>query len=145
MKNLIYVVIAIIVIILLVVFLGGNGDSKPSLSGDTETFEVSMGETSGVEGLSINPIEVQEDSRCQEDVECIQAGTVVIKANLIVGDAEGINDVRIFQLGKISIVEDNAVLLSKVSPNTNSQNVINPEDYVFTFEVGEASENPEAN
>jgi len=145
MKNTIYVIIAVIIIILIVVLVGGNGNGVAKLKGDTEMVEAGLQGEAVASGITIIPIEVLEDNRCQEDVECVDAGTVRLRANLIVGDSEGVNNVRVFELGKITIIEDKAVVLAKVSPNTNSEIVINPEDYKFTFEVGEASENPEEN
>ncbi len=53
-----------------------------------EEILLSVGETKTFSDLKITFKEVVSDSRCPEDVQCIQAGEVVVKALLQKGDSE---------------------------------------------------------
>src|SRR6185437_3005515 len=49
------------------------------------TLQAKIGQTISGLGVTITPMKVLEDSRCPVDVECIQAGTVRIDAELSAG------------------------------------------------------------
>lgn len=91
-----------------------------------------IGQSAQALGVVITPILVLEDSRCPVDVQCIQAGTVRLRAQLQsgLGSAE-----QVFTLGQPITTEAETVTLILVSPAKNSTITIGPSEYVFEFEI----------
>lgn len=81
---------------------------------------------------SVMPLKVVEDSRCPEDVQCIQAGTVRVQATLM--SANG-TSVQTFTLNKPVTTESETITLTAVRPSKKSTATIAPQDYIFTFTV----------
>ena len=79
-------------------------------------------------GTSIKPLEVIEDSRCAVDVQCIQAGTVRLKA--LINSAE-----QIVSLNVPVTVGQKTLTMTKVEPIKYANKQIAPADYRFTFEI----------
>jgi hypothetical protein len=96
------------------------------------TVELGLGQKGDVGEVSIMPESVTQDSRCPEDVQCIQAGTVEVRATLT--SALG-TDERDFTLGEPVTTEAEAVTLVKVTPAKNSKTTIAESAYRFTFKV----------
>lgn len=117
-------------------FLIKNSDNRiavpPTENTGPVTLEVQIGKRISGLGVTIEPIEVIEDSRCPTDVVCIQAGTVRLRANLTsgLGTAE-----QIFKLNAPITTEAEEITLLEVSPATNSKIQISPADYRFTFKI----------
>ncbi len=88
----------------------------------------------GASGLDVKivPTEVLEDSRCPLDVNCIQAGTVKIKAILESGLGKAN---QVFQLSNPITTEAEEITLVKVLPEKYSSKKIDSSDYEFTFKV----------
>lgn len=92
-----------------------------------------IGETvMGALGVKITPLKILEDSRCPVDVQCIQAGTVRLQAQVV--DGMGTSTVT-FILGKPITLEASAVVLIDVQPTKHSQVTLQPSDYTFTFSI----------
>lgn len=83
-------------------------------------------------GVRITPLEVLEDSRCPIDVQCIQAGTVRIKARLVSGLGTVTQE---FKLGQPITTEAEEVTLTDVSPAPKAGVKIQDSAYVFTFTI----------
>ena len=83
-------------------------------------------------GLTIRPISVEEDSRCPKDVQCVWAGRVRVKVEVIsgMGRSEGI-----LTQGETFTTEVEAITLTGVMPEQNSQMPIANKDYRLTFTV----------
>ncbi|MDO8728400.1 MAG: hypothetical protein Q7K26_00755 [bacterium] len=81
-------------------------------------------------GVFITPLEVVSDSRCPIDVVCIWAGEVSLKVKL---DKGIINKEVIFKQQIPLVFEGNTISLIDVTPENNSKQPINKEDYRFTF------------
>lgn len=86
-----------------------------------------------IDRVFITPLEILEDSRCPTDVNCIQAGTVKIRAQLEYGGVAHIEDLT--PLTKVPIAK-RFVILTKVTPAPTSKVKISPSDYRFEFTVG---------
>lgn len=132
MKTLISILVLIILIgagIWLWQWPKNNSIVTPA-SGDTVT--VSLGKSGGVNGVTITPREVLEDSRCPTDVQCIQAGRVRLRATLAAG--MGTAD-QTFIVGEPITTEAEAVTLLAVVPAKVSTKQIAPSEYRFTFKV----------
>ena len=82
--------------------------------------------------ISIRPISIEEDSRCPSDVQCIQAGTVRVKVQVVSGMG---TSVSILKLGQVFTTEGEAITLTNVLPNKKSTVPISDNDYRLTFNV----------
>lgn len=107
----------------------------PAVVAPTEssiTLEARLGETVSAFGVVITPEVLLEDSRCPTDVVCIQAGTVRVRAALMSGMG---NAVQEFKLGETYTTEAENVTLSAVTPAPLSTSSIEESEYQFTFVV----------
>lgn len=95
-----------------------------------------------ISGVTITPLEVMEDSRCPEDVQCIWAGTVKLRANISKpsGSFESV-----LELGKSVSTGTEDLTLVSVLPVPKAGEKIEFKDYKFEFTVkvkSSAAENP---
>ncbi|MCK9351694.1 MAG: hypothetical protein WCT49_01890 [Candidatus Paceibacterota bacterium] len=97
-----------------------------------ETVMVSIGEKKTASDVSIAPRELLEDSRCPANVQCIQAGTVRMKALMISGLGTALQE---FALGKMITTEAEEVTLIEVLPAAVAGVKIEPSAYQFVFTV----------
>lgn len=97
-----------------------------------ETVTAKIGQTVSVLGVSITPLEIVDDSRCPEDVQCIWAGTTHVRAKLVSGMGE--SEVT-FEIGQSITTEAEFVTLTSVNPAPKAGVTISPADYRLTFEV----------
>lgn len=81
-------------------------------------------------GVNITALDLVEDSRCPNDVTCIQAGTVKIRAKL---ESEGSNQTVILSLDNPVTFVGKQVTLISVEPATNSKIEIKDSEYRFQF------------
>jgi hypothetical protein len=107
--------------------------TSSSSSSSTTTLKVSLNTKSVVQGISITPVEVVEDSRCPVDVTCIQAGTVRVRSNIIL--VGGAQSSATFVLNTPQKVGPLTVTLTEVTPTKRSTVTVAPGDYRFTFIV----------
>ena len=106
------------------------------------SWSAKIGQTTAGFSAVVTPLEVLEDSRCPQNVNCIQAGTVRLRAKLssdLVSESEDLEE--IFTLNKPIQIEgeriDNeadTVTLVKVEPSPKAGVSITPTDYIFYFE-----------
>jgi hypothetical protein len=89
-----------------------------------------LGQRVYVDGPSVTPLEVLEDSRCPADVKCVWAGQVRIRATIHLGSGD---TVRELTSGKPEQVADGTLELVEVQPATHSTKPIAPGDYRFGF------------
>jgi hypothetical protein len=109
------------------------GEVVQNFEGESATGypkNVSIGEPLDIGRMTITVLEVIEDSRCPVDVQCIQAGTVRVRASI-----NSMNRDFIFELGAApQWIEDTGVSLEKVIPVSKKAGVIiEPSEYRFTF------------
>ena len=96
-----------------------------------------------IEGVTITPLEILEDSRCAEGVQCVWAGTVKLLANI--SKPSG-NWTQTLELGKPVSTGTEEVTLVSASPNPKQGENIPFEKYGFEFEVKvlpSSGENPD--
>jgi hypothetical protein len=98
----------------------------------TTTLDTQINKKVTAYNFSITPLEVVEDSRCPTDVQCIQAGTVRLKATLS-GDLGAYT--ATLELNKPLINEEVSITLKSVTPAPLSTHKITPGEYRFTLEV----------
>ena len=96
------------------------------------SLDASVGEKISGLGVSITPLAVLGDSRCPIDVQCIQAGTVMMQARLSSGLGTAM---QTFTLGQPITTEAETVTLTTVLPLPKAGVKINESEYIFTFEI----------
>lgn len=101
-------------------------------SGGPVSLEARIGEEAMGLGVRVIPLEVLEDSRCPVDVVCIWAGTVRVRARLISGLGEALQE---FILGESITTEAERVTLTEVYPPPKAGVKIKSSEYVFRFEI----------
>ena len=98
----------------------------------SERLELKLNESGTGNGVTVAPLQLLEDSRCPLDVECIQAGTVRVRATLVSGLGTA---TQIFILGEPITTEGEQVILSRVLPDKESTVTVTPQEYIFIFEI----------
>ena len=83
-------------------------------------------------GVTIVPTHILEESRCATGVQCIQAGTVRVRALMESGMGEAPQD---FRLNTPITTEAHSVELVEVTPYPKEGKQIEEGDYEFTFKV----------
>jgi len=97
-----------------------------------------LGDSASFRGITITPLAVVEDSRCPQDVQCIQAGTVRVNVNSEFDNGSTRQD--IIKLGSSTTVDTFGINLVSVTPGAKKAGVkINSTDYEFTFEVRQSA------
>ncbi len=98
----------------------------------TTTLDTQLNKKVSAYNFSITPLQVVEDSRCPTDVQCIQAGTVRVKATLS-GELGAYT--ATLELNKPLVNEEVSITLVSVLPNKLSTHQTDASEYRFVFEV----------
>lgn len=93
---------------------------------------LNLNQLASFKNLTIRPLSIEEDSRCPIDVQCIQAGTVRVKVQIVSGLG---TSTSILILGQIFTTEVESITLTDVIPATNSKVRITDTDYRLVFNV----------
>jgi hypothetical protein len=103
----------------------------PAHTPTTASKALVVGKSEVVNGTTILVIELTEDSRCPSDVQCIQAGTVRVRAAI-----DSYNKDFNFILGVPQTVGGATITLKSVTPaSRTSRTTLIPSQYTFTFSV----------
>jgi len=86
-----------------------------------------LNEVANLEGLTVRPLEIVEDSRCPALVRCVWAGRVRIRAEI---SGAGTRELT---LGEPADVSGGTLTLVDVRPGKRTPEAIPPRDYQFTF------------
>jgi|GEM_PF-1074562 len=152
MKKIVFGILGIffIAIVAVVVLLGRDGtegisdiDNKvPIIETGPVVFTARIGEVGSGLGVFIMPLEVTSDSRCpvDEDVRCVWAGTVKVRAN--VSNGTGTTTEQEFEFERTVSFGSKDVTLIGVTPDMHQGGTITPSDYEFTFRAVKASASP---
>ena len=107
----------------------------PSETSGSTGNALAIGASATINGTTIGVLELIEDSRCPADVQCIQAGTVRVRASIDTYDKP-----FTFSLGKSQVVGDATITLVSVLPAQKfSTQTVQSSEYRFTFTVSNAS------
>ncbi|HEU5285873.1 MAG TPA: hypothetical protein VFU20_05100 [Sphingomicrobium sp.] len=93
----------------------GNGPTAP------------LNEVANLDGITVRPLAVMEDSRCPASVQCVWAGRVRIRAEV---SGEGIRELT---LGEAVAVSGGTLTLVDVRPGKRTPETIALRAYQFTF------------
>lgn len=86
-----------------------------------------LNEVATLDGLTVRPLAVLEDSRCPASVQCVWAGRVRISAQV---SGEGTRELT---LGESLTVSGGTLTLVDVRPSKRTPEAIPPREYQFTF------------
>ena len=89
-----------------------------------------IGQVAYTNGLRVRPVAVVEDSRCPVDVQCVWAGRMVVRSEVIGGSW---HETRDLELGKSQQIADGALTLVAAVPQKKAGTAIDPRSYRFTF------------
>jgi hypothetical protein len=89
-----------------------------------------LGETAHVDGPSVTPLEVLEDSRCPMNARCVWAGQVRLKVRVHLGARD---EERELTSNKPVPVADGALELVEVQPDRVAGETFDPKNYRFGF------------
>lgn len=109
------------------IIAGGVDTDGCRLPPKCETLNTKINQKVIINGLTIIPLKVTEDSRCPADVRCVWAGTVRL-------DTQIDNTTTSLKLDVSSTILDKEITLTKVSPAKTTE-VIAQSDYSFEFSV----------
>jgi hypothetical protein len=115
--------------LLALVALAACATVRPGPSGPQPT--AGFGELARAGHLTVRPLELLEDSRCPASVQCVWAGQVRIRAEII-GSAGA--EVRELTLGKPVAVGGGTLRLIEVEPPKVKPGATDPSRYWFAFE-----------
>jgi hypothetical protein len=97
-----------------------------------------LGQVAVVDGVTIRPLAVVEDSRCPRDVQCVWAGRLVILAEI--GYRGGSESFRgRMTLGQALVFGRETVTLVSATPGKTAGSIIDPRAYRFSFAVQRTS------
>ncbi|WP_058363012.1 hypothetical protein [Xanthomonas translucens] len=114
---------------LLAIALAGCAASGPISSQPIEG-PVRLGEIAAVDGPRVRPESVIEDSRCPADVQCIQAGRLIVRATVLGGGWSKQIDLT---LGIPVPVADGTLTLVDATPAPIDGKTAPPSSARFTF------------
>jgi hypothetical protein len=110
--------------------MNGCGPKQSGAAPDAKPDGVRLGETVRVDGPTVTPLSVLEDSRCPKGATCIWAGRVRLSVRVDLGSG---SDEHELTLGAPVHVADGELELTRVLPDAIVDRTIAPEDYRFTF------------
>jgi hypothetical protein len=113
--------------------IGGiTNPGASSSSAPYQTVLLQLGTTLTSSGVKATPLAVTEDSRCPEDVQCIQAGTVKVSVRFTFGLY---TTTRTFTLGQPQSAYGYTAEMTDVRPTKKEGVTIDPSDYRFVFVI----------
>lgn len=107
------------------------GDGTP-VKPEEGQVTLRLNESASFGGVTITPKAVVDDSRCAEGVQCIWAGTVKVRTEIVSGLGTA-NEV--IELGKSITTEAEEVALVAVTPSRKPGSEISPADYRLTYQI----------
>jgi hypothetical protein len=138
---------AVTVIIIIVVIIIAGALAVSSFRSQSETpsptptvtdtpgssFELKLNQALTTAGITYTPLQVLEDSRCPQNVQCIQAGTLRLLTQI--ASAATTSTSMIFVLNQPATFGTTRVTMTDVIPYSIAGTTISPSDYRFKFEV----------
>lgn len=104
-------------------------------SGQTAQNTIKIGGKITMGSITVTPIQVTEDSRCATQVQCIQAGRVVVQAKIL--DANGAEQIVNLSTDKTVAYKEYLISLVKVTPEATVGHRIQAQEYMLTISIAE--------
>ncbi|HYD25557.1 MAG TPA: hypothetical protein VEB68_12250 [Croceibacterium sp.] len=89
-----------------------------------------LGQTGDLGLVTVKPLQVLEDSRCAEGVQCVWAGRLRVRAEIEppIGGHE-----RVLTLGEEQTIAGGQLVLKEAAPDPAAGGTIDPADYRLVF------------
>lgn len=113
-------------------FLPCNKDTKKKNPGVKEALLIHLNESIVVNGVSLTPLAIIEDSRCPISARCIRAGTVRVRTALFYQEKKS---EAVLTLGEAYTLSDKEIMLSHVSEVPVVPKEKESFSYTFEFSV----------
>ncbi len=94
------------------------------------TGPAGFGQVTVVQNLRVRPLALLEDSRCPASVQCVWAGQVRIRAEIM---SRSSREVRVMTLGKPIAVGGGQLTLVDAAPPKSAPGTTDSRQYRFTF------------
>ena len=104
----------------------------PSVISASVSATVGIGDRATLNGLTITPLKLIEDSRCPINARCVWAGRLILRTEFSAG---GSSETRDFILGTAQAVPDGSLTLVGAEPGKLAGAEGNPPANRFTFEL----------
>jgi hypothetical protein len=92
---------------------------------------LSVGESKKRGTLTLTVVSLRGDSRCPEDVQCIQKGDVSVEIKV---EDEGVTETKIIKTDTpVTSFGSHLISISAVTPIPNSKKIISIDEYRITF------------
>lgn len=130
--------ISLFIGLILILSIGGCANSVEVEK--YKDFDMKVGQTAVVKGenLKITLLNITEDSRCAQDVQCVWAGRVKMDLN-VMKDGKNVGDFSIAlepnAILAVRNIEGYSIKLMKVYPYLLQGKKIEMKDYIVTFRV----------
>jgi hypothetical protein len=118
-----------------------SGNSKPPVDSvqnppplQFDNLEAKIGvKAVGWSGVTILPLQIVEDSRCPEDVLCMQTGRIVVQTQISFRGS----DPEVYNLERNKEVKTRYgnLTLTEAKPNRKAKVELKPADYTFKFHI----------
>jgi hypothetical protein len=113
--------------------VGGRPAPRPGTYTPYGPVTLPLNKAAGfADGLSLRPISIVEDSRCPQDVECIQAGTVRVSLRTTVA---GKSETRTLALGEKLTRNGTTITFTGAAPARTTSSAPAASSYRLTFSV----------
>lgn len=96
------------------------------------TESLHIGETKNIGGVAITIDKIIEDSRCPSNVQCIQAGRVVVGATVYYGTSSEV--VTFTEHQSPLVYNGHTISVKQITPEKTTEQITR-EDYIITLEV----------
>ncbi|MEK7585165.1 MAG: hypothetical protein AAB455_01440 [Patescibacteria group bacterium] len=128
--------LGILIIVLFLAFIAFKlFPSEPSAPTPSPiTGPVGFDQSFSDQGIALTPLELMQDSRCPEGVQCFWAGTVKVRVKL---ESEGNMQEAELELAKPITFVGQRVTLTGVTPASAENRIIPKGDYRFQFLIGQ--------
>lgn len=110
----------------------GEVDALLELLTTSKTLWLNLNQSATAFGVTVTPLQVVEDSRCPANVNCVWAGRVRVRTNLVSGMGTA---TQIFIPNEPITTEAETVTLTQVAPEPVAGVTIPASEYQFVFRV----------
>lgn len=107
----------------------------PAFAKRSDDVKVKIHKQVTAKGLTIEFVELVEDSRCPADVQCVWAGNAKIKVRVTKDGKSKVLDLELVTRGLMPNYGNYLLKLKGLSPELRSDVRINRNEYVATIEV----------
>lgn len=97
-----------------------------------ENSRLNLNESVTIDGVTITPLVINEDSRCIAGWQCIWAGRVVVQTRLVMGSTNKIENIELDK--PVTFVNKTVTLVSAVAPYQTAGAELDKSKYNYYFE-----------